>query len=456
MVEVLSPPVLPARSRFRVLGRFRVAPAARPLVFLLAGYPVWWLLGLGVLIFPLAAVPVAAGLCRRRVAIPPEVGLWLLFLLTAVIGVAALGVDPAGTMPASVGARLPGLVFRLIEYGALTVLLLGAVGLTARELPQRTLVALLAGMFLLTVAGGLLGMVAPRLQLTSPVELLLPGHARSNEFVKSLVHPSAAQVSDVLGYSSPRPAAPWGYTNTWGNNLALTVPWFVVAALAARGRRRWAGWAAALVLVAAVAPVISSLNRGLWIDLAAAAVFVAVRLAARGRWAPVGALAGAVLLAALLVVLSPLGGLVRDRMAHQDSNSQRGYTTERALAGIGDSPVIGLGTTRNSQGSAKSITVGGSATCKRCGSHTVGANGQLWQVLYLHGIVGTALYIGFFGAVLWRHRRDTSPVGLAGQTTIVVSLASMFWYNSLVTPLAFTFLGCAALWRNTTKVGVAR
>jgi hypothetical protein len=453
-------PVL-ALARWVVVGR-RVSEAW-PLTWLLAGYPVWWGLGLGVLIFPVMAVPMGVQLIGRRSArgvprfgrgpmrVPGEVGVWVLFLVMVVLGVAALGVDPVGTVHNSVAGRVPGVAFRLVEYGSLTVLLVYAAGVREKALPQRRLVGLLAWLFVVTVAGGLLGTVAGRFEFSSPVELLLPGHLRHNSFVQSLVHPSAAQLMEVLGYASPRPAAPWGYTNTWGNNFALLVGWFVVACLAVRPRGRYGRLlrlGALACLVVALVPAVYSLNRGLWIDLGLAAVYVAVRLALRGRPWAVGALAGTIAVIVVLLLVTPLGGLVGSRLDHGKSNNVRAYVTAKALDGVWESPVIGLGTTRNTQGSDQSIAVGGTADCQRCGTHTIGGNGQLWQVLYLHGVLGASLYCGFFLLVLWRHRHDASPVGLAGGTAIVVSLASMLYYNSLVTPLAFTFLSCALLWRN--------
>lgn len=443
---------------------------AWPLTWLLAAYPLWWALGLGVLIFPVMAVVMAWQLRSRRSArgvlrfgtgrprVPAEVGVWLLFLVVVTLGTAALGVDPIGTQHNSVGGRLPGVLFRLVEYGSLTVLLVYAAAVREKALSQRRLVGLLGWLFVVTVAGGLLGTVAGRFQFSSPVELLLPAHLRNNSFVQSLVHPSAAQLMQVLGYASPRPAAPWGYTNTWGNNFALLVGWFVVAFLVwrPRGRRgRLIRLAAAGCLLVSLVPAVYSLNRGLWIDLGLAAVYVAVRLALRGRLWAVGALAGTVVLIGLLLAVTPLGGLVGNRLDHGESNNVRAYVTTKALDGMWQSPVIGLGTTRNTQGSDQSIAVGNTATCKRCGTHTIGGNGQLWQVLYLHGLLGATLYCGFFLLVLWRTRHDASPVGLAGGTAIVVSLASMLYYNSLVTPLAFTFLSCALLWRNRPVPGKA-
>src|SRR6185312_15293983 len=86
--------------------------------------------------------------------------------------------------------------------------------------------------------------------------------------------------------------------------------------------------------------------------------------------------------------------------------------------------------------------------CERCGSFTIGGNGQLWQLLYAHGLLGTGAYLGFFLFGLWRFRRDNSAIGIAGSAAIVASLAAMFWYNALVTPLAWTFCAYALLWRN--------
>ena len=70
-------------------------PPAWPLIALLLFYPVWWLLGLGILIYPLLAIPMVFALVRRRqIHVPPGFLLWLLFLLVVVVStvVAAFGV----------------------------------------------------------------------------------------------------------------------------------------------------------------------------------------------------------------------------------------------------------------------------------------------------------------------------------------------------------------------------
>ncbi|MGH3715811.1 MAG: hypothetical protein ACRDT4_20485 [Micromonosporaceae bacterium] len=422
-------------------------PPAWPVTGLLLLYPLWWALGLGVLIYPILAVPMAVALVRRRrIAVPPGFWLWALFLAVVVISLAALEYDPPGTLPGTAVSRLPGVVLRLVEYGSLTVLLLYAGNLRESELPQRRLIRLLAYSFGLTVIGGLVGTLWPSLEFTSPVEMLLPDRYARNAFVQSLAHPAVAQLQEVLGYPTPRPAAPWGYTNIWGNNFFLLLPWFVVAGWT-HATRRWHKPAMLGVLAVSVVPVVTSLNRGLWLGLAAAAGYVAFRLALRGRLLAIGALASATAALVLLLAVTPLGSLVGGRLEHGHSNDIRVYTTEQALDGIGYSPLIGFGSTRNTLGSDSSIAVGSSSSCDNCGNHTIGSNGQIWLELYAHGFLGAGLFLAFFCYGVWYYRRDASAVGLAGSTVLVLNLLSSGYYNTLITPLAFTFLSLVVLWR---------
>lgn len=427
-------------------------PAGWPVTGLLLLYPLWWVLGLGVLIFPIAALPMAVILARqhrsgRRVRVPPGFPLWLVFLAVVLLGLAVLDTSPAGTLAGSGTDRLAGAGFRVGGYLSLTVLLLYAGNLREDELPRRRLVALLAWLFVVTVAGGLVGTFAGQAAITSPVELLLPPELRGNGFVESLVRPYAAQVMDVGGGTVSRPAAPWGYTNTWGNNFLLLVGW-LVAAVWGYGARRPVRIAALAVLAVAVVPAVHSLNRGLWMGLAVVAVWVAVRLALRGRLVGLLAAAGVAAVLAGTLAASPLGDVVRQRLDQGHSDGIRAYLAQQATTGMVESPVIGFGSTRSTLGGRHSIAIGPTPDCQRCGGFTIGGNGQLWQLLFAHGILGTAAYLGFFGYGLWRFRRDHSPVGLAGGAAIASSFASMLWYNALVTPLAFLMLGYALLWRN--------
>jgi hypothetical protein len=427
---------------------------AWPVAGLLALYPLWWALGLGVLIFPIMAVPMLVLLLRRRAAgrplrLPPGFAWWALFLIAVVVSIAALGADPPGTVVEHASDRLIAVLYRLVMYLALTVLMVYAGNCTEAELPRRRLVKLLGWLFVVTVAGGLLGMVAGRFEFTSPVEWLLPSGVRGKGFVQSLVHPYAAQIMDIVGGDRPRPAAPWGYTNTWGNNFCLLAGWLVVAAWSAR--RPGPKIFALFCLAVSIVPAVVSLNRGLWIGLGVLVLYVAARYVLLGKLWILGvlALAAGGLVVALLA--TPLGDVVNARLDNGKSNGVRSFLIERTLDGVRGSPVIGYGSTRNTIGGRQSITVGESAGCERCGNFTVGGNGQLWQLIYAHGAVGTLGYLGFFGYGLWRFRRDRSALGIAASGAIVTSFSAMLWYNSLATPLAFMVLAYALLWRNARE-----
>ncbi|MDG6105403.1 hypothetical protein Daura_47545 [Dactylosporangium aurantiacum] len=425
---------------------------AWPVTGLLLLFPLWWALGLGTLIFFLVAVPMTVSLVRHRasgqvVKLPPGFLLWLLFLAVVGLGLFSLGADPAGTVPGTAASRLVSFAFRLGGYLAMTVILVYAGNVEHRQLPQRRFIRLLAWLFVVTVAGGLLGMAAPRFEFTAPLELLLPHHLRENGFIQSLVHPTAAQIMNLLGGETPRPGAPWGYTNTWGNNVCLLIGWLLVAGWAL-AKQRWAKVLTLVTLLLAMAPIVYSLNRGLWIGLGVMVLYVAVRLALRGRFGALCLVGVAGVGVAVAVATTPLGDVVTARLEDGKSNGVRMYTTEKAVGGMAESPLIGFGSTRNTIGGRNSIAVGESDDCERCGNFTIGGNGQLWQLLFAHGLLGTATYLGFFAVGLWRFRRDATPAGLAATAAIVSSFAAMFWYNALVTPLALTFLAYAVLWRN--------
>ena len=113
-------------------------------------------------------------------------------------------------------------------YVAITIVML-YVANTARELPTQRIVRLLAWMFVVTAGFGVLAMLVPDAGVQSPMELVLPHSLASTNFVRTLVHPSLSSSSDFLGYVQPRPTAPFPYSNAWGNNIALYLPFFMLA-----------------------------------------------------------------------------------------------------------------------------------------------------------------------------------------------------------------------------------
>lgn len=438
------PQGLPAR---RGLLRLRPDPA-RPLTLLLGLYPVWWLLGLGTFIFPIVAVPMAVRLWRMggRLRIPPGFVPWLVFLATLVVSLLFLDVDPAMVMPGSIKGRLFGVTLSLTLYASVTVIALYAYNLGHAVLPQRRLVKLLGGMFVVTALGGFLGILYPTFQVTSPVELLLPQGISSNQWVQSMVHPAAAQLQEVFDSPTPRPSAPYGYTNTWGQNLAILLPWFVVGAVVAC--RGWRRWLAVGLVAASMVPVLYSLNRGLWIGLAVSALYLLVRSLLEGRVVAMMLTSVAAVVVAVALVATPLSSVFNQRLDNGDSDRIRVFTTQQTIKVAHVSPFLGLGSTRAARGSAQSIAIGETPACSRCGNPTLGSNGQVWANLVGQGLIGVAAYSIFFLYGAWRFRRDRSPIGYAGVLVLLLGALFQFYYNSLVTPLCFYLLSLVVLARN--------
>jgi hypothetical protein len=436
-----------AGKRRRLRDYWQV-PFAWPLWALLVLYPVWWALGLGSFVYQLLAVPMALYLLRcRTIKAPPGFGFWLLFLVWSLAGIVLIKFNPPGTFGDSGPMRYVTVALRFSWYLSVTVILLYVGNLTEKQLPRETLVRWLSVFFLVTVGGGLLGILWPSFGFTSPVEMLLPGDLAKNSYVQSMVHPNAAQTQAILGAeTSARPAAPFGYTNMWGMNLSILAVWFIVGWwIFGDSRRRLVALG---LLGVALVPAVMSLNRGMWLAIAFAVGFIAFRLALRGRLLVVGGLSLGLAIFALVFALSPLQSIVADRLANGHSDRIRTFTTEQSLEVAKYSPVIGLGTTRNAEGSAKSIAKGKSDQCQRCGNPTLGSNGQIWLILISHGFVGVFLYTMFFVYGVLRYWRDVTPIGIACVLILMMSLLYNFYYNALVTPLSLFMLAYALLWRN--------
>jgi hypothetical protein len=433
-------------------GRWLTRHPGWPLVALLAGYPLWWALGFGDFVFILLAIPMAARMYAwrahslRPVRTPPGFGLWLLFLLCMLAGATALTLTAPGTIASPVGTRVLSFGVRAASYLAVTVLLLYAGNLTDTELPRRRIAWLLGLLGLYTVAGGLAGVLAPHISFSSPLQLMLPQGVQANPYIQAETHPSLAQVQNVLGTALGRPDAPFPYTNTWGNCLALLLPWLVTAWWIRGTRRQRVIAATALTLV--IVPIVYSLNRGLWLALIFAGGYLSLRLAARGKVALLGLICVGTAIAAMIIVATPLQSLVGQRLVHGKSNAHRASLSILATRDALSSPIIGYGDTRHQQGSVTSIAVGKTAKCKQCGQVSVGNNGQLWLLFICSGFVGAALYLAFFAYGAWRFWRDTSPEGIAGVLVLLLTFVFMIAYDAVGAPLAITMLSYALLWRN--------
>jgi hypothetical protein len=456
-----GPPVV-RTGRFR---SFTDRHPAWPLTALLVGYPVWWALGLADFSWVILAVPMISQMVAwhvrgdRRLRVPPGFGFWLLFLVIAAAGIAAISLTAPGTVPSPVSHRVLSYVNRNSVYLGVTVLLIYAGNLTEAELSRRRFAWMLGLVGVYTIAGGLIGMVVPHLHFSSPILQLLPHSVRLNPYIQASMQPGFSQVQNVLGSAAGRPKAPFDYTNTWGDCLTVLVPFLFVGwwngwpgRLGRRVSQRFSLRQQRLAVLAtaglAAIPLLYSLNRGAWIGAGISVAYLAFRFALKGRTALLAGLAALIAIGALLIVVTPLGGVVTSRLQHGKSNNLRANLSSLAVTDALASPVIGYGDTRQEQGSPNSIAIGPSLKCPTCGQLEVGSTGQLWLILVCDGILGAVLYLGFFCYGAWYYRHDQSPEAIAGVLVILLSFVYLFTYDAVGAPLGFTMLAYALMWKN--------
>ncbi|MDQ3866706.1 MAG: hypothetical protein M3304_07735 [Actinomycetota bacterium] len=429
------------------VGRRVVLGPGWPLVAIFVGYPLWWLLGLRSFVFLFAVVPMALTLARRsRLVAPRGFGVWLLFVAWAAAGLALVGAHAPGATDGQMATRLFPATYRVGWYIALTVVLLYVGNLSERELSSRRICRLLSVLFMLTVAGGYLGIVAPRFQFTSPVEHLVPTGIANNAFFKSLTHPVSAQVQSFLGYDEARPAAPFGHANDWGANFGLLLPFFVLEWLRRDGG--WRRWVGVGVLAAAAVPAVASLNRGLWLGLSVMAVYAAASAAVSGRFAALAGLVSAGAAVVVVAAVTPLGGTIQERLATPHSNNARSTLASRTVAAVTHgSPVAGFGSTRDVQGNFTTIGGGATPECPRCAPPAMGTQGHIWLVIFSQGFVGAALFFWFVLRRFLPHLCDRRPLASAVCASLVFFFVVISVYDLLDAPMFTVTIGLALLWR---------
>lgn len=404
---------------------------AWPLLVLLVGYPVWWLLGLGAFAPALASVPMLVLLAvRGAVRVPRIFALWVLFVLWATT--AAVMID--GPL------RLVGFGVRWSNYLAATIVFVYAFNCGHRRLPLRSALLAVSFFFAFVVAGGYLGLLLPDVRLSTPVQGLLPGALLDNEYVRDLVNPALAEVQRPYGSprSFTRPSAPFAYTNGWGCNVALLVP-FVVAAVV-HVRERHLRVALVLLLLLASVPAAATLNRGLFIATAAGLGYAAVRLALRGRVLALVGLAAAALLGLALALSTGLAGSLSERLFYSRTNLGRATIYREAFQGALESPFLGHGAPRPSE----LLNI------------SIGTQGQVWNVMYSYGFLALVFFVGWFAAVAWSTRHARGDAALWLHVVSLVALLTIVYYGYDGPQLSIAMLAAALALRSAAAPPSAR
>ncbi len=399
-------------------------PATWPLVAAFAFFPLWWLLGVGSFIWPVIALGALLAMIWQRWSRSPRSAVaWLLFCVWVLLSMVEL----------RHGTQVLTALYRLSLYVASGVLFLYVYNLPRSGRSDSRALRVLVIFWMIVVAGGYAGILLGSATFTPPIEHFLPGSIRGKPFVQELIQPVFAQVQDFLGFPVPRPAAPFAYTNLWGGMIAVLTPVaFASALIEGPGPRRRV---VVGVLLASVVPMVFSLDRGMFLSLAAGIAYVAVRLALRGRARTLAAMLGLGVVAAAVIAITPLGHLVTGSFSstHGNSNTTRESLYVQAIAGANQSPLFGQGAPQTPPVPFHQI---GAMTPQRAAgvSQTppaIGTQGQLWTVLYTNGYPATLFFFGFFAWVFWRTRRARGTAGLWLHSVVLVALVQTPVYGWL-------------------------
>ncbi len=428
-------------------------PRIWPLAVVVLGFPLWWLLGVASFLPFAMALAMAWQLRRHRLLLVPQgMGWWLVFVVWVGFGLFVLYANAPGAVPGGGGGRILVFGYNLGLYLVCTVAALWLVNSTEAELPFGSVVSVLSWFYVFTAAGGLLGVLFPTLDFPSVLEVVLPRSLTQNDFVLSRIHPGLSDIQDVLGTPEPRPKAPFAYANTWGSVVALSLPFFLDAWIRRGSRaRRLAGMG---ILLVSLVPIVYSLNRGLWVCLAAGIGLLVLLQARKGRLVVLLALGASLALAATVLLASPLGQIIGDRLENQHSNDRREQLLTRTVSSAATgSPVIGFGGTRDVQGSFASIAGNSTPDCQACGVPPLGTQGHLWLVVFAQGLVGAALFLMFFLTSLLRTWRCRTPAETLSTTLVLFFLIQMFVYDTLGIPLLLVLMAIGLGWRSARSNG---
>lgn len=399
-----------------VAGRM---PAAAPVVKRLL--PVWWplapfpgllllwLMGLNYLIWPVIGLSLLVGLfVRGDVRVPPRFGLWMVFLAFVMISSTRL------TAP----DRAMSYGYRFSMYFSATMLLLYIYNTPRWQLPTRTIVNFLALGWCMMVMGGLLGLVAPMVELTSPMEVVLPAAIVDIPLVRDMVSPSFAKETAFVGLGIHRTQAPFPYPNAWGSNFVLLTP-FALWSFLVTCRRSWRP-VLGVLLVFSIIPFFFSLDRGAWLALSVGLLYGGLRLALAFdvrtvKWFALGAV-----VLALLLVFTPLKNVLVTRVDKNYSDKGRIGRNLVALELAQQSPLLGYGAPQDAEDNPANAAVG--------------THGQLWLVLISNGIPALLMYMGwlfYLVARSGRRLRTARDIRFWPHITILMAIIMSPYYELL-------------------------
>jgi hypothetical protein len=421
-----APDVLAAGPARQVPSRRRVGGGAWPLFLLFPMLPLWWALGISGIMVSLCALPLAATLVlRRRILVPRGFGLYLLFLLWCVFSATQL---QTARQTFSAG-------YRGSMYVAAGLLFLYVLNMPRERLSPDRAVRIMASFFVITVVGGIVGMIVPNITFTTVAKGFVPPTLLSDQFVLDLVSASTSSGRAFAAYAIYRPKAPFIYANEWGAAYAMSLP-FALCAIA-KARTKLARDALVVTALVSIFPLVFSLNRGAWLSAVAGVLYAVVRLA-RGRNGQLLRVTAAVaLLLGAVLFVTPLGEIVVTRLANGYGDTHRAELYAESIDLVRAAPVLGYG-----------------APVLVEGNLSAGTHGQLWTIVVSQGVPGLLFFTAWLVWALWRAARalprshpGDRVVRFWCEVAIFVALVQMPYYDLLPWGLSIAMIAAALAWR---------
>lgn len=370
-----------------------------------AGLPLTFLFGIHGFVWCLPGVVFGLRILRNpKAAIPRSTFLLFLFLCWIPLGFSMLGVG-----------NLPIFLYRWSLFAGCFTCIVWLVNSSEEAVPTERVVDWMALLWVALVAFGWIAQLLPTFTSKSPFSTLL-GPAGNIDFIARISDWKLADYQELVDRQVARPAAPFGAANSWGSAVGILTPFFIRSWMigTSRARRR----VGVLLLIAAAVPIITSVNRGLWISLSLAFVYFTARTALRGRYVPTVVFGIAMVGVAIAFVATPMGTVVQDRLTSAgESNESRGHIYDDAWNGALDSPLAGNGAPR--------------PTDYYKGSPPVGTHGLIWYLMFCHGFVGLALFVGWMFTELIRSGSPPTRTAWWSHLTIVICLVQIPYYGLL-------------------------
>ncbi|WP_194823427.1 O-antigen ligase, partial [Micromonospora sp. S-DT3-3-22] len=390
-----------------------------PLLAMFGLVPLWWMLGgfyLGWSVF--GVVLLGLLVTRGRVALPAGTACWLVLLALVLLSFTRLDRATAYlTSGLRFGFMLTALIVCVYVYN-----------LVRDGVPWEQVLRPLGWYWLGVVALGWLAVLAPRFQLTTPVEMLLPGSMSGERFIQALTHVRANEFNPVSRAPIYRTAAPYPYTNNWGTAYALLVPCVLAYLTSVRTGKFRVALLVSLPL--SMVPAFMTLNRGMFLGLGAGLTYLGLRALVRGNAKLIASIGGLVLLVWVVSLVVPVQELIDNRVSSTDTNVDRMDLYVRTLQAVERSPLLGYG-------APNSVDT-------TLAEEPLGTQGMIWQVLYSHGIPALVAFLAWLALIAKRLAGAVSPAGQWLSTIPVIALVVIPVYAYIDPNMSVIFFAVGA------------